>query len=145
MRSTRRELLAYCRSLSLLPPSLVEGFVLQAKEKVIASLQEGGAGVSGSTHEATLEQLRLEKEAVRAELETARQQGEGLKAELQEVEEQHSQEVAQLTEQVRERHKHPHLLAEKGCDRFESWRGSWSQRRCSSAQLLRTSRDWCQN
>ena len=78
---------------------------------MIASLQEGGAGVSGSAHEATLEQLRLEKEAVRAELETARQQGEGLKAELQEVEEQHSQEVAQLTEQVRERRTHPHLLA----------------------------------
>ena len=67
---------------------------------MIASLQEGGVGVSGSAHEASLEQLRLEKEALRAELETARLQGEGLRAELHETEEQHSQEMAQLSEQV---------------------------------------------
>ena len=68
---------------------------------MISSLQEGGAGVSGPAHEASLEQLQLEKEAVKAELETARLQGEGLRAELQEVEEQHSLEVTQLAEQVR--------------------------------------------
>ena len=71
---------------------------------MISSLQEGGAGASNSAHEASLEQLRLEKEAVRAELEMARLQWEGLRAELKEAEEQHSQETAQLSEQVSNTH-----------------------------------------
>ena len=75
----------------------------QAKEKMITSLQEGGGGVSGPSQEASLEQLQLEKEAMRAELETARLKEAGLREELREVEEQHTQELEQLTEQVSER------------------------------------------
>ena len=75
---------------------------MQAKEKLIAGLQGGGGdGGSAPAHEANLEQLRLEKEAVEAELETARLQGAELREELQEAEEQHTRELEQLTHQVR--------------------------------------------
>ena len=74
----------------------------QAKEKLIAGLQAGGGdGGSAPAHEANLEQLRLEKEAVEVDLETARLQGAELREELQEAEEQHSRELEQLTNQVR--------------------------------------------
>ena len=76
--------------------------LLQAKEKLIAGLQAGGGdGGSAPAHEANLEQLRLEKEAMEAELETARLQGVELREELQEAEEQHSRELEQLTHQVK--------------------------------------------
>ena len=111
---------------------------------MIASLQEGGVGVSGSAHKASLEQLRLEKEAVLAELETARLQGEGLRVELQEADEQHSHEMTQLSEQVRG--KVP-LLSKYYivvC-RFRSWRRVWSLRRLSSSLRRRTCSEWSQS
>jgi chromosome segregation ATPase len=121
--------------------------ILQAKEKVIASLQEGGVGVSGSAHKASLEQLRLEKEAVQAELETARLQGEGLRTELQEAEEQHSHEMTQLSEQVQELEKG--LESEKALQRsatedlqrvvseLEVSREQWERERGSLAALVK--------
>jgi uncharacterized phage infection (PIP) family protein YhgE len=114
---------------------------------VIASLQEGGVGVSGSAHKASLEQLRLEKEAVQAELETARLQGEGLRTELQEAEEQHSHEMTQLSEQVQELEKG--LESEKALQRsatedlqrvvseLEVSREQWERERGSLAALVK--------
>ena len=57
---------------------------LQAKEKLIASLQsvEGGV-VGGGAQEARLEELRLEREHVQAQLSAAAQQVTSLKTQLQ--------------------------------------------------------------
>ena len=121
----------------------------QAKEKLISSLQSGGGGTSGPAHEANLEQLRLEKEAIEVELETARLQGAGLREELQEAEERHDGELEQLTQQVK-----PYttggvnVTLDLLCEcvtlcvlrRCVSWRAAWRQRGLCGGRLRRTCR-----
>lgn len=115
--------------------------ILQAKEKLITRLQEGGVtGESpGSAHETHLEQLRVEQEAMKAELETALLQGEGLKEELQEAEEQHNQELTELIQHIRElelgleSEKMLHRVATEDLQRlkveFEGAREEWERER----------------
>ena len=58
-------------------------FIIQAKEKLITSLQSGEGVAMGGVTEAKLEEMRLEKEHLSAQLESALQGGESLRAELQ--------------------------------------------------------------
>lgn len=67
----------------LIPSCFLINFNLQAKEKLINSLQSGEGGAVGVASEAKLEEMRLEKEHSQAQLQTALQQIENLKTGIQ--------------------------------------------------------------
>ena len=58
-------------------------YSVQAKEKLISSLQGGASGGANAISEAQLEEMRVEKEHVQAQLLTAQQQLELCKATMQ--------------------------------------------------------------